>query len=55
MPQVIRGFRYPHIEVFTNQRLIMGSWAGGPPFAVNYCDRIGLEDYILECFPRHAR
>lgn len=41
----------PHIEVFTEQRLIVGSWAGCPPVAVNYCDRIGLEDYILECFP----
>lgn len=29
MPQGISGFRYPHIEVFTNQRLIVGSWAGG--------------------------
>jgi hypothetical protein len=41
----------PHIEVFTRQRLIVGSWAGCPPVAVSYCDRIGLEDYILECFP----
>lgn len=40
----------PHIEVFTSQRLIVGSWAGCPPAAVNYCDRIGLEDYILEGF-----
>lgn len=40
----------PHIEVFTRQRLIVGSWAGCPPVAVNYCDRIGLEDYLLDCF-----
>jgi hypothetical protein len=45
----------PHIEVFTRQRLIVGSWAGCPPVAVNYCDRIGLEDYILECFPDEDR
>ena len=40
----------PHIEVFTEQCLIVGSWAGCPPVAVHYCDRIGLEDYILDCF-----
>lgn len=45
----------PHIEVFTEQRLIVGSWGGCPPVAVNYCDRIGLEDYILECFSHYDR
>jgi hypothetical protein len=45
----------PHIEVFTEQRLIVGSWGGCPPVAVSYCDRIGLEDYILECFSHYDR
>jgi hypothetical protein len=43
----------PHIEVFTEQRLIVGSWTGCPSVAVNYCDRIGLEDYILDCFSNY--
>jgi hypothetical protein len=40
----------PHIEVFTEQRLIVGNWGGCSPVAINYIDQIGLEDYVLDCF-----
>ena len=45
----------PHIEVFTEQCLIVGCSAGCPPVAVIYCDRIGLEDYILDSFSHDDR
>lgn len=47
---LIRTTGGPQIEVFTGQRLIVGTSTGCIPFAVSYYDRIGLQDYILDCF-----